>query len=77
MPADLLRLHAMAHAILHGAALTVAPNETAVWELADELATEFRDWIALFARLWIDSRLWRNWCPTNNVTHQSARQRTN
>ncbi len=48
--ADLLRLHAMAHTILHGAALTVAPNETAVWELADELATEFRDWITLFAR---------------------------
>lgn len=44
--ADLLRLHAMAHTILHGAALTVAPNETAVWELA----TEFQDWIALFAR---------------------------
>lgn len=36
--------------ILHGAALTVAPNDTAVWELAYELAAAFRDWIALFAR---------------------------
>lgn len=48
--ADLLRLHAMAHTVINGAALTVAPNETAVWEMADELTTEFRDWIELFAR---------------------------
>lgn len=48
--ADLLRLHAMAHTIVNGAALTVAPNETSVWEMADELTTEFRDWIDLFTR---------------------------
>lgn len=48
--ADLLRLHAMAHTVINGAALTVAPDETNVWEMADELATEFKDWIELLSR---------------------------
>ncbi|MAZ10966.1 MAG: transposase [Sutterellaceae bacterium] len=47
--ADLLRLHAMAHTVINGATLTVAPNETDVWEMADEMATEFKDWIALLS----------------------------
>lgn len=46
---DLLRLHAMAHTVVNGAALTAASDETSVWEMADELATEFKDWIELLS----------------------------
>lgn len=48
---DLLRLHAMAHTVINGAALTVAPDETSVWEMADELTTEFQEWMDLFSAI--------------------------
>lgn len=47
--ADLLRLHAMAHTVINGAALTVVPDETSVWEMAEELVTEFKDWMELLS----------------------------
>ena len=44
---DLLRLHAMAHTIVNGARLAVVPDETSVWEMADELSSEINDLIKL------------------------------
>lgn len=40
---DLLRLHAMAHAVVNDARLTVATDETGIWKMADELVAEFSD----------------------------------
>ncbi|HEY0846797.1 MAG TPA: Tn3 family transposase post-transcriptional regulator TnpC [Noviherbaspirillum sp.] len=45
---DLLRLHAMAHTVVNGARLTVAADETGIWEMADELIAEFGDMVELF-----------------------------
>jgi hypothetical protein len=35
----------MAHVVINGARLTVAPDETDLWEMADELISEFSDFI--------------------------------
>ncbi|MBL8450186.1 MAG: hypothetical protein JNM32_09695 [Dechloromonas sp.] len=37
---ELLRLHAMAHAVINGASLTVAPDSTDIWEVAQDLIEE-------------------------------------
>jgi hypothetical protein len=44
---DLLRLHSMAHSIVNGARLSAVPDETGIWEMADELRSEFSDLIKL------------------------------
>ena len=41
--ADLLRLHALAHTLINGAPLSVAAEGEAIWELADQLESEFMD----------------------------------
>ena len=41
MRAELLRLHAMAHTVINDAPLTMGADDITIWELADELATEF------------------------------------
>ena len=41
MRAELLRLHAMAHTVINDAPLTMGADDMTIWELADELATEF------------------------------------
>ncbi len=41
--ADLLRLHAMAHTLVNGAPLSVSAEDEAIWELADDLESEFLD----------------------------------
>jgi hypothetical protein len=46
---DLLRLHAMAHTVINGARLVVPNDETSIWEAADELVSEFKDWSRAFA----------------------------
>lgn len=43
--ADLLRLHAIAHTVINGAPLTVLRDETDIWEMADELITELKDFM--------------------------------
>ena len=45
---DLLRLHAMAHTVINGARLVVPNDETSIWEAADELVSEFKDWAKAF-----------------------------
>lgn len=47
---ELLRLHAMTHTVLNGARLVAQPDETDIWEAADELISEFHDWSTTFAR---------------------------
>jgi hypothetical protein len=39
--ADLLRLHALAHTLIDVAPISVDPECEAIWELADELESEF------------------------------------
>ncbi|WP_211454327.1 Tn3 family transposase post-transcriptional regulator TnpC [Collimonas antrihumi] len=46
---DLLRLHAMAHTVVNGARLVVPNDGTSIWEAADELVSEFKDWSRAFA----------------------------
>lgn len=41
MRAELLKLHAMAHTVINDAPLTMGADDLTIWELADELATEF------------------------------------
>ena len=41
MRAELLKLHAMAHTVINDAPLTMGTDDLTIWELADELATEF------------------------------------
>ena len=41
--ADLLRLHAMAHTLVNGAALSVSAEDQAIWELADDLESELME----------------------------------
>ena len=41
MRAELIRLHAMAHTVINDAPLTMGADDMTIWELADELATEF------------------------------------
>ena len=41
MRAELLRLHAMAHTVINDAPVTMGADDITIWELADELATEF------------------------------------
>jgi len=41
--ADLLRLHALAHTLVNGAPLGGSAKDEAIWELADQLESEFLD----------------------------------
>jgi hypothetical protein len=41
--ADVLRLHAMAHALVNGAPLTTDVENLAIWELADALESELME----------------------------------
>jgi hypothetical protein len=41
--ADLLRLHAMAHALVNGAPLTINADDQSIWELADDLEFELME----------------------------------
>ncbi|MBC3876819.1 hypothetical protein H8K38_03245 [Undibacterium sp. FT79W] len=46
---DLIALHAMSHTVINGARLAVPPQETALWEAAEELVSEFSDFSRLFS----------------------------
>ena len=41
--ADLLRLHAMAHRLINGDALTIDADDQSIWELADDLEFELEE----------------------------------
>jgi hypothetical protein len=39
----------MSHTVINGARLAVPPQETALWEAAEELVSEFSDFSRLFS----------------------------
>jgi hypothetical protein len=57
---ELLRLHAMAHAIINGAPRTASGRET-IWELAGPWPWSWKRWWKICNRLWACSGSWQTW----------------